>query len=214
MPEKLVVQEAFGERHTVDLYHGLRAAQGGGVNIVGEDFLARAALSADQYRQVRHRQLFHLVPEGDHGGVAGNDCRGQLTEPAFEIGVLLLEPGKLEGLLHCHEELVEIHGLLHVVESAELEGEYRGFHRGEGRDHDNRHGLVHCLQPLQHVDAAFFTQHDVEENDVDPARRERGERLLAAGCDHRAIAQVLEILRQAFADLHVIVDDEDACSHF
>ena len=184
------------------------------MNIVGENFLASAALSADQYRQVRHRQLFHLVPERDHEGVAGNDRRGQLTEPAFEIGVLLLQPGKLEGLLHCHEELVEIKGLLHVVESAELEGEHRSFDRGEGRDHDHRNGFVYCPQPLQQVDAALLAQHDVEEHDVDPARRERGDRLLAAGCNRRVITQVLEILRQAFADLHLIVDDKDACSHF
>ena len=108
-------------------------------------------------------------------GVAGNDRRGQLTETALEVGVLLLQPGKLAGLLHRHEELVEIKGLLHVVERAELEGEHRGFHRGEGRDHDHGNGLVHCLQLLQHVDAAFLAQHDVEENDVDPARRERGD---------------------------------------
>ena len=83
--------EVFGDRSAIDRDHRLAAARAGGVDRLGDDFLARAALALDQDRDPGPGRL-----GGDgEGGAEGRRRADDLLEGERPVGDLLGKRAKL-----------------------------------------------------------------------------------------------------------------------
>ena len=209
MAEKLIIEESLWKCDAVDLHHLHGASGRGGVDIVGKHFFPRPAFPADQHGKISGGQLFHLADQGAHSRISRHDGRGQLLEAVSQPHILVAEPGELTCPLNRFQKLVEVQRLLHVIESTKLERLNGAVHRGVGRDHDDRHVLVHGKELLEDIDPAFLSQHDVQQDGVHPRRRKTGQGFLPGGGDRGREPHVLEVARKASAQLHLVVDDEE-----
>ena len=71
---------------------------------------------------------------------------------------------------------------------------------------------LHDVEHLQPVEPAAL-QPDVEEDQVRPARLDRGQRLVGGAGRARAVALVLEDAGHQLADVGLVVDDQDVGAH-
>ena len=72
--------------------------------------------------------------------------------------------------------------------------------------------LLEHVEKLQPVEAAAL-QPDVEKHEVGPARDDRCERLVAVGSRARAVPLVLQNAGDQFADIRLIIHDQDIGCH-
>src|SRR5690242_12544193 len=72
--------------------------------------------------------------------------------------------------------------------------------------------LLEAVKQLQTIKPAAL-QPNVEENEIRPPRNHRGKRLVAVASRAGAMALVLQNARNQFADVRLIVDDQDVGCH-
>ena len=206
---------SFGQRRAVDLHH--RAVDPGalGVDRVGGQLLAGAALADDQHVGVRRgHRLQHLEdPLDRRGGAEHLAVGGLLGELAPQVGGLGEEPAALERLADQHQHLVGVEGLGDEVEGALLGRLHRlGDGPVPGHDDDLDRRVLGLEQPQQ-VEAVAVGQDQVHDGQGELAglHAEHGADRVARGLD--VVALALEGQAEILGDDRLVIDDEDARLH-
>jgi hypothetical protein len=134
-----------------------------------DQFLADAALAADQHRRIGSRDApDELQKVADLRGGADEVVAGlQPVHIALERDVATLETLPLHRLLEDRLELAELAGLGEEVLRALLHGADRLLHRAVGGEHDHRGRGGQFLDLAQQVDAAAVGQPHIEQHDVE-----------------------------------------------
>src|SRR5579862_5097633 len=78
------------------------------MNRLGDQFLARPALTMNQHRRSRWRHLCDQVEYGEHLLAFPDDVWKvvPLLQRALELDILLTQPAPLDGLRHLDEQFV------------------------------------------------------------------------------------------------------------
>ena len=112
------------------------------------------------------------------------------------------------------QQLFVVPGLGKIVVGAELEGFHRGFHRAVSGDHEDGGFAVASADLGQHIHAGAVRHHQVEQHQIVEMRIHLldafGAILRQSYLEPFAREQQLE----AFADIHLIVDNEDVAFAF
>ena len=99
------------------------------------------------------------------------------------------------------------------IESPELGGLHGRGHVGMPRNHDDRRGLDHVLELLQHFKAVHAWHLDVQEHQVRRFPFHQLDAFVAGGREHHFVALVLEDHLQRVANGRLVIDHEDAWFH-
>src|SRR5579863_411931 len=143
-----------------------------------------------------------------------DDGRGRRAK-LFELLDLALEPRVVQGPLGDQQEPISLERLFDEVIGTALNCRNRGLDVAVAGDHHHRQlGMVQSqnVEQLQSVEAAAL-QPDVKENEVGPAGNDCRDRLLTVACSAGAIALVLQNTGDQFADIDLVVDDQDIGCH-
>ena len=127
MSEKLILDEAVGNRRAIDRDHRTLRARRQFVNRPRDDFLAGAALALDQHRRVRGRDLAHYFDDFLDRRILPDDpfdLELALHLRSQEL-ILLLQIRELGGLSDRHHQRLAVGRLGEIVEGAV-------FHRLDG----------------------------------------------------------------------------------
>ena len=178
-----------------------------------EEPLAGAGLAREQHRG-RVRQLGELagpLEDGPGGGRLSHHGRESdvLGGPATIVGKLLLELAVLARAVGQELQLLQIHGLLDVVEGTELHRLHRAFDRAVGGQHDDREDGIELADPLQEIDPAHPRQPNVREHDIRLQALEQLEGLLTRARDFGLVAVVQQKGFGGPGKGLFVVDDQD-----
>ncbi len=135
--------------------------------------------------------------------------------PRGERGLVLLRTRAPQHGVHARQHLAWRERLRDVVVGAPLEAEEL-VHLGAARREEQhrrvaRRGLGAHL--AQHLEAVQAGEEEVEEHEVRMRCEDPLEPLLAVLGEQHAVALLLEVVAQQFADFALVVDDEDGGGH-
>ena len=159
--EQLAFQQRFGQRRAGDRHERLAGAIPGVVDGAGHQFLAGAALPADQHRAAQARNLLHQLENRMHLRAFADDVVKVilLVQPLPQDGVFPLQVLDLDDALHQQRDFRRIARLDDILLRA-------FFHRRDGRIHggiggdDNDGGIRVDLADLHHgLDAIHAARH-------------------------------------------------------
>ena len=218
MAEQLGFHERSRQRRTVDLDERLRGPRARGVDGVGQETFAGAGLAGEQHgrRLVQRRDLAGTLEHRLH--------RARLPHQSLEadvgrgatavVGQLLLQETRLAGAVGEQLQLFQIHGLLDVVERAELHRFHGTCDRAVGGQHDHRDHRVERADPLEQIEPAHAGQPHVGEDDIRLQGGEQLQRLLPGARHLRLVAVVRqERLGGARQRLLVVHDQHGRAAH-
>ena len=98
------------DRNGARIYRNKRfvGARGSGMNRFRDQFLARAALAADQHRRTRRADLRHKIEERQHLFALADNVRETraLLERPLQLNVLFAELPRFHGLRHLRKQLI------------------------------------------------------------------------------------------------------------
>ncbi len=179
------------------------------MNRLGDEFLTRAALSADENRGPRRRDLRDQVQEHLHFVALADDVGKieALFEGAFELDVFIAEATRFNCLRHLRQQFIVGPRLGDVVHRSILEsgaGHLDGTVGGDQHDGELRIAAVNLLQ---HVQAVAVRQADVQQQKIVGMLfqfLEAGFAGFRAG-DTVAFAPQQEF--EAFANFRFVIDD-------
>ena len=137
--KELRFEEIDGDRTGIYGHKGFVLARRSRMNRLGNELLARAALSADEDGGARRGYLCNEVQQRVYL-VALADDAGEieaLLEGALELNVFVAKMARLHGLSHLGEQFVVGPGLGDVVHGAVLEGGTRHVNRAVGGDQND-----------------------------------------------------------------------------
>ena len=125
-PEQLAFDQFAGQGGAVDLDDLAFAAGAQGMEEVGDDFLAGAALPSDEDGDIARRDAVDLADHVPHGGALEDGRRGSAhrLEGAPESAGLLVLALVFDGVLHVGQQLlaVELDIFAEKIEGAALDG--------------------------------------------------------------------------------------------
>ncbi|OPZ76781.1 MAG: hypothetical protein BWY77_01825 [bacterium ADurb.Bin431] len=214
--EKFALQQVLRDGGAVDLDHRLLGAGAGRMDGIGNQLLAGAALPLQQYRGARGLgddldQIEHLLD----GGALTIEAR--FRRPAalllLQTGDLQLEAMGLEGLGHHQFEFVQLEGFEQIIIGPRFESLHCGTGVGEGGDHDHQQLRLELTDARQHLQTTFAGQLDVKQDQVDQPLLDPRQRLLPARCGLDEVALPLHHISDGFAEILIILDDENARLH-
>src|SRR5689334_5227225 len=177
--------------------------------------LAGSGLTADENGGIALRHLAHHCQHFLERAARADDAL-EVVDVALrvtEVIDLMLHPPHLERLLDLDLHLLDLEGLLHVVERARLDGlDGGGYGAERGHEDDGGRGMQ-LLRGLQDLEPGAATHLQVADDDVEEALVE----LLDGGV---AIRRFLDLvprfgnrLRESAAERVVVVCDQYA-AHF
>jgi hypothetical protein len=180
----------------------------------GHELLARARLAHDQHRALRLRHQLDLPEQVlDRAALADDAVVVELLVPlAAEVAVLGAEPLVVEGAACHHEQLVDLEGLLQVVEGPELHGLDRALDRGVGRHHHDLGALAvrgRGHEVADDLEPRALGHPVVHDQEVERPLREQPLGLAGAGRRHHLVALVAQGAAQVLQDLLLVVDEQD-----
>jgi len=214
--EELALEQIFRDGGAVDLDHGLFSARAGRMDGISRQLLAGAALPFEQHRGARgFGDDLDQIEDLLDGGAFTIEARFRRAAALLflEAGDLQLEAMGFERLGHHQLELVQLEGLEQIVVGARFQRLHRGTGVGQGGDHDHQQLRLQLTDARQHLQPAFAGQLDVEQNQVDQPLLEPRQRLLPARCGLDKIALSLHHIGDGFAEILIILDDENARLH-
>jgi hypothetical protein len=174
------------------------------------ELLARAGLARDQNGAACRGDLPDQVEDLPHrGGVADDVLEARsAVDLLAEVAVLRAVPRRLERALDQQLEGIDVEGLCHEVEGAELHRLDGGLDCSVGGQHDDGHPLVEPAQTAHERDAIRAGHLDVREDQRRGFLLESGERLLCALEGVRLEAQPFHHDLEDAPRATVVVDDE------
>ena len=152
----------------VDGDEGLVAARRVGVEGLGDELFAGAALALDEDGGAAGRDLGDEVEEAQHGLALADDVFEvvALLEGALELDDLFFGAVAGDGGADVGEELLVVPGLLDEVLGAGADGVDHVADGAEGGDHDDGQVGLHLEDARQEIDAALAGQGEVEEEEI------------------------------------------------
>ena len=211
MPEQLALEEALGDRRAVDGDERAVGATAVGVQRLGHELLAGAALAGDEHDRVGGSHP-HDAPQNfaDRGGPADDALE---FVAVFELGRqkrnLAGEASAVERVANLDQQLLLGKRLLNVVERAQpygLDGAVDGAVRGH---HDDLRQRLHLFDRAQHVDAVVRAHAQIGEHQVKCARSAHFHALIAVGGLVDLIAGAPQHHRERRAHVALIVDNDN-----
>ena len=169
----------------VDGDEGLVAARRVGVDGLGDELLAGAALALDQNGGAAGSDLRDEVEEAQHRLALADDVFEvvALLQGALELDDLFFGAVAGDGGANVGEQLLVVPRLLDEVFRAGADGVDYVADRAEGGDHDDRKVGLHLDDAGQQVDAALAGKREVEQQQIvlvarraAPGRRRRRRR--------------------------------------
>ena len=159
----------------VDGHEGLVAARRVGVDGLGDDLLARAALALNQNRRPAGRHLRHQVEDAQHALALAHDVREAvaLLEGALELKVFFLGAMASHGRANVGKQFLVVPGLLDEIFRARANGLDHVVDGAVGRDHDDGQIGLALLELRQQLEAALPGQRQIEKHEIE-ASRDRG----------------------------------------
>src|ERR671913_81871 len=178
------------------------------------ELLARPWRAGDEDAGVGRRDPLDRLPQ--------MICRGRMPDdPARLDGArpqildLALEARRLESAFGDEHEAVGLEGLLDEVVGPGLDGRDCGLDVSVARDDHHRQLRVLLLDDVEHLQPVEPAplEPDVEEDQVRPPCLDRRKRLVGAAGGSRAVALVLEDSGDEFADVRLVVDNQNVGAH-
>jgi hypothetical protein len=206
--EELALHQVFGYRATVHREERAVAARTVLVYQPRRKFLAAARLAPDVNRRLAPRDfLDHLLDLLDRGARAEDIAR----RLHLRLGRLpgLVHHGELQGLLHQRAQLLELHRLRDIVESAGLERGDGIFRAAVRRNHRDRQVGVMPGDILDHREAVPVGEPHVGQAQVVVVAGEQRERLRRAARAVRFHAHARERHPQQLTYVGFVVNDQD-----
>jgi hypothetical protein len=206
MPEQLGLQQRLGDGRAVDRDKRLARTRAGLVDRTGQQFLARAALAADQHAGVRGRHQPRLGQHLGHAGAAADD----LAAPGA-IAVERRRPRRVHAqrLLYLGQQLLAVEGLGQVGVRAARRGVHRirdAAVRGQQDDRQRRVVGAHLVEQRQAVHAGQAHVGDQQRRQPDGQMRQRG---LGAGHGLHGVAGRGQPHGDQAQQVGVVVDQQD-----
>jgi hypothetical protein len=184
------------------------------VEQLGGRFVATAGFARDEHRGLRGGEFLELRDEPFH-------LLAFAEEPRFEISgldrrdgaalALTLHHGaaKLEPPLQRVHELIDLEGLLQVVEGAELQRLDRALRAGVGRHDDDDGGRIERLELFEQRDAVHRLHVDVGEHEVVFFGLVAGQALLAVGRKRGLVTGRRDDGLEHLVDRDQVIDNEE-----
>ena len=219
-PEQLAFDQFAGQGGAVDLDDLAFAAGAQGMEEVGDDFLAGAALPSDEDGDIARRDAVDLADHVPHGGALEDGRRGsahRLEGAPESAGLLVLALG-FDGVLHVGQQLlaVELDIFAEKIEGAALDGLDRpgdGLVVAGSAGQDDDVGVGPAFPELgQQVQPVGIGQLDIQQDQV---RLVLGQGPLERGAavGSRDLVIVFQERRQDSALVFVIVNYQDFALH-
>ncbi len=209
--EERGLEQLGGHGAGVDGNERLVAARRVGVDGLGDDLLAGAALALNQDRGTAGRDLRDQVEDAQHDLAFAHDV-GEvvaLLEGALELKVFFLGAVAGNGGADVGEQLLVVPGLLDEVLRAGADGLDDVIDGAVGRDHDDGQIGLALLELRQQLEAALAGQSEIEEDEVEARLIEQAQPLLAVGRGFHGVVLEREQHFQRFADAGLVIDDQD-----
>ncbi len=148
--------------------NGLVAARRVGVNRLGDQLLAGAALALDQDGGAAGRDLGDEVEEPEHRLALADDVFEvvALLQGALELDDLFFGAMPRNGGANVGEQLLVVPGLLDEVLGAGADGVDDVAHGAVGGDHDDGKVGLHLDDARQQIDAALAGKSEIEQQQI------------------------------------------------
>jgi hypothetical protein len=179
--EQFALDEFAGQRGAIDLDDAALAAGTHGVREIGDDFLARAALAADQDGDIAGGDAFHRADDLLHFGTDehGRRVAAHDFERAAQGHVFLFLLFALERAAHVGQEFFRLERLGQKRERAETPRLERHLHRAHAREHEHlgvRPAFLDQRQQFQprRVAQLLIQHHDIRLRHVGEGFLQRG----------------------------------------
>ncbi len=184
------------------------------MNGARRQFLAGTRRPDDEDSAVGGRDLLDGLAQMLHDA-GGADEHRRMRRELLELLDLPLQPRGLEGAIGDKNEAVDLERFLDEVVGALLDGRDRGLDIAVAGNHDHRQIGMLRLDAGKHLQAieAAPLQPDVQEDQIGAARRNRCRRVVAVASGACRVALVFENSRDQFADIGLVVDNQDIRRH-
>ncbi len=169
MAEELRFEQIDGDGTSVDGDESFLRARGCGVDCLGDEFLAGAALAANQHGGTGGGDLRDEIEDGEHLLALANDAREvvALLQGALELHVFFAQAAALDRERDLSNQLIVGPGLGDVVLSAALEGGPGHVDRAVRRDQDDRDERIAAVNLAEKLDTIAVGQAYVEKHQVE-----------------------------------------------
>src|SRR5262249_46414138 len=165
---ELGLEQALGYRRTVEHHPGLLDSRAFRVERPRDQLLARTALTGDQHGGLEWR---HRADGADHAlnlrrttdDQTQRSLRSELVAQPFDFG---LELRRARRTLDNQPELVDVEGLLEVVEGTELHRRDRGLDGLRGSQDHDRQPRVTGADALEKLHPVHSRHDDVEQHEM------------------------------------------------
>ncbi len=215
MPEELGLDQVLGERRAVDLHVGPARARALGVQRVGRQLLAGAALAHDEHVGVRPGHRLQKIEHPAHRRRAAQQLAETrlLGQAPLEIGGLRQEAPPLQCLAHQGEHLGGVERFGDEVEGALLGGLHRLGDGGVARHDDHFERRILALELLQELEAVAIGQDQVHQGESEFPLGHLAEGRDAVPGHPDVIALTFEDDSEPVGDRGLVVYKEDARLH-
>ena len=211
VPEELALEQVLGDRAAVQRDEGERLPVGVRVERARDQFLAHAALAADEDGGLELGDLRDRPEDVAHGGALGED-RLELMLAAnllLQGPVLAAQRLALLGLAEGQDDLVRLERLAHVVVRAGLHGLEGEIDVPVRAHHDDRRRVLLGLEGREQIEPAHPRHAHVGQDDVRPEDIHQRQRGLPAVRDLHLVAVLLEEGAEDQSNVLFVVDDQD-----
>ena len=213
MAEELALEQRIGDRAAVHRHEGLSSPWAGGVDRLGDQLLARAALARDQHVARGGGAPHDLLAHDTQGNARAHEqrrARGCGTRGRPRVPETARAPQEAP---HAQREIGQPERLLQVVAGALAQRLDRRLDGRVARHEDDRRARVQRAGLLEHLQPADTRHDDVCDDDVKLLLLDPSQRLLAAAGRGHTVSFGLEEDSQSVLRGGLVVHDENRRSH-
>ena len=185
------------------------------VNGPGDHFLARSALTHDEYAGVAGRGERDFFAYLEHGVALADQVAQGRRNLGFRLqgGDLRRQPPMLQCPGDRMVQLVSLERFVNIVAGALLDCldcQLQVVHTGH---HDDRRIGILLPNRIQQVQPGAIRELVIQEYEIRGRAVELLHGFLAAACGGYGIALVLEVHGEHLVETGIVIDDEHTCSH-
>ena len=188
------------------------AARAGGVDGLGHQLLAGAALAGDEHGFRGGGDLGNPRPQGLHPRTRADHLRRLAGPRRLRAGGLLQKPAVANRLCHQPLDLIHVEGLLDVIEGPVPHRLDRRVDGGVGGDHDHLGPVAALLELNDELQPAHPRHLQVGDDAIVALLLDDLQGLAGARAAGDAVAGLAEDVGHRLAGLAVVVDDQHAAA--
>ena len=211
--KELGLHQVLRNRSAVDGYQRGVFASRVVVDGLGDEFLSRTAFARDQHARASVRDALDQIEDRLHSARAADDVVEAIAsvDLGAQLTVFLEESSLTERLLDDDLNLVDLEGLLDVVEGPLLHRFDGRVRRGVGGHHQDLGVGEAVLDGLQHRESVHVGHHEVCEDQIEfGSRLEELCRRLSAVGDGDLVTRFSQEDLEELAKAWLVVDNQDA----